>query len=83
MVGPGSCSSCACGLRKYAASIGVISRAHNSENSTCTDTVMPNCLKNWPATEVMKLAGANTATMVRLIAMTASPISSAASSAAW
>ena len=26
-----------------------MSRAHSSENSTCTATVMPNCLKNCPA----------------------------------
>ena len=44
---------------------------------------MPNCLKNWPGIDGMKLAGMNTATMVRLMAMTARPISSAASSAAW
>ena len=68
---------------KYAASIGVTSRAASSENRIWTDTVIPNCLKNCPATLPMKLAGANTAMMVRLIAMTASPISSAASIAAW
>src|SRR5262245_19033164 len=44
---------------------------------------MPNCLKNCPAIPGMKLAGVKIATMVRLIAMTASPISSAASMAAW
>jgi len=59
-----------------------MSRAQSSENSTCTETVMPNCLKNWPGIDDMKLAGTKTATMVRLIAMTARPISSAASSAA-
>ena len=57
-------------------------RAHSSENSTWIDTVRPNCLKNWPVIDVMKLAGVNTATMVRLMAITASPISSAASSEA-
>ena len=41
--------------------------------------VMPNCLKNWPAMLPMKLTGMNTAMMVRLMAMTAWPISSAAS----
>ena len=69
--------------RKYAASIGVTRRAASSENSTCTDTVMPNCLKNCPAMPGMKLAGVKIATMVRLMAMTARPISSAASIAAW
>ncbi len=62
--------------------MGVTSRATSSENSTCTDTVMPNCLKNWPAMPGMKLAGINMATIVRLIATTARPISSAASIAA-
>ena len=57
-------------------------RAASSEKNTCTETVMPNCLKNWPAMPDMKLAGAKIAMMVRLIAITASPISSAASSAA-
>ena len=42
----------------------------------------PNCLKNCPAIPPMKLTGAKTATMVSVIAMTASPISSAASTAA-
>jgi hypothetical protein len=62
--------------------MGVTRRAANSENSTWTETVMPNCLKNWPAIPGMKLAGAKIATMVRLMAMTARPISSAASIAA-
>ena len=62
--------------------MGVTRRAAKSENSTCTETVMPNCLKNWPAMPDMKLAGAKIAMMVRLMAMTARPISSAASSAA-
>ena len=79
---PSAFSSCPPGLRKYAASSGVISRATSSENSTCTDTVIPNCLKNCPETEDRKLTGRNTATIVRLIAITARPISSAASSAA-
>ena len=59
-----------------------MNRAANSENSTWTDTVMPNCLKNCPAIPDMKLAGAKIATIVRLMAITASPISSAASIAA-
>ena len=44
--------------------------------------VKPNCLKNCPIRVDMKLAGMKTAMMVRLMAMTASPISSAASKAA-
>ncbi len=43
---------------------------------------MPNCLKNCPAMPDMKLAGAKIAMMVSEIAMTANPISSAASRAA-
>ena len=53
-------------------------RATSNENNTCTETVMPNCLKNWPAMLPMKLTGMNTATMVKVVAITARPISSAA-----
>ena len=45
--------------------------------------VRPNCLKYWPAMPPMKLTGANTATMVSVIAITARPISPEASMAAW
>ena len=58
-------------------------RAASREKNTCTATVMPNCLKNCPAMPDMKLAGAKIAMMVSEIAITASPISSAASIAAW
>ncbi len=60
----------------------MISRATRSENSTAAATVMPNCLKYWPAMPPMKLTGANTAMIVKVMAMTARPISSAASSEA-
>ncbi len=40
---------------------------------------MPNCLKNWPATEPIKETGTKTAMIVSEIAITAGPISSAAS----
>ncbi len=69
-------------MRKYAASTGVTKRAAKSEKNTCTDTVMPNCLKNCPAMPDMKLAGAKIAMIVSEIAITARPISSAASRAA-
>ena len=49
---------------------------------TAAATVRPNCLKYWPAMPPMKLTGAKTATMVQVMAMTARPISSAASIAA-
>ncbi len=45
-------------------------------------TVKPNCLKYCPAMPPMKLTGANTATIVIEMAITAMPISSAASSEA-
>ena len=65
-----------------AASKGVIRRATKSENSTATATVRPKLLKNCPTMPVMKDTGANTATMVAVVATTARPISSAASRAA-
>ena len=34
--------------------MGVMKRATRSENKTCTETVMPNCLKNWPGTDGQK-----------------------------
>src|SRR5258708_4186826 len=58
-------------------------RATSSEMNTAVATVRPNCLKYWPLMPLMKLTGRNTAMMVNEVATTASPISSAASSAAW
>ena len=58
-------------------------RATSSEKNTAPATVSPNCLKNCPEMPPMKLTGRNTAMMVAEHATTASPISSAASSAAW
>jgi hypothetical protein len=60
----------------------VISRATSSENITATATVMPNCLKYCPGMPGMNDTGTNTAMMVNVVAITASPISSAASTAA-
>ena len=57
-------------------------RATSSENSTAIATVRPNWRKYWPAMPLMKLTGEKIATMVSEMAMTARPISSAASSAA-
>ena len=45
--------------------------------------VQPNCTKNLPATPPMKAVGRKTAIRVKVVAITASPISSAASMAAW
>ena len=57
-------------------------RAVSSEKKTAIAMVRPNCLKYWPAMPPMKLTGAKIAMMVQEIAMTARPISSAASSEA-
>ena len=44
--------------------------------------VQPNCLKNLPGMPAMNAVGRNTATSAKVVAITAMPISSAASSAA-
>ena len=69
-------------VRKRAASIGVISRATVSDASTATTAVQPNCLKMSPGMPLIIAVGRNTATSVMLVAMTARPISVAASIAA-
>ena len=69
-------------LSAYAASTGVMSRATISEKNTAAATVRPNCLKYCPMMPPMKLTGRNTAMMVKEVATTARPISSAASRAA-
>ena len=61
---------------------GVTKRATSSENSTAIATVRPNWRKYWPAMPPMKLTGEKIAAIDSEIAMTASPISSAASSEA-
>ena len=60
-----------------------MSRATSSEKNTAAATVRPNWLKYCPVMPPMKLTGRNTAMMVEEVATTASPIWSAASSAAW
>ena len=57
-------------------------RATTSEKKTAIAAVQPNCTKNLPATPPMKAVGRKTAISVKVVAMTASPISSAASRAA-
>ncbi len=79
----GSSPPCASGFIKYAAIIGVSMRATTSEANTASDAVQPNCLKNLPTTPLMKAVGKNTAISVKVVAITARPISSAASIAAW
>ena len=50
--------------------------------NTAAAMVRPNCLKYCPAMPLMKETGAKIAMIVAVMAMTASPISSAASRAA-
>ena len=54
-----------------------------SEKNTEKATVRPNCSKYWPGIPPMKETGTKTAMMVKVVAITARPISSAASIAAW
>ena len=58
-------------------------RATTSEKKTAMAAVHPNWTKNLPATPLMKAVGRKTAISVKVVAMTARPISSAASMAAW
>src|SRR6476646_1880278 len=67
----------------YADIIGVSMRATTSEKNTAIAAVQPNWTKNLPGTPLMNAVGRNTAISVKLVAMTAKPISSAASIAAW
>ena len=62
--------------------MGVNMRATTSEANTAKAAVQPNCLKNLPGTPLMNAVGKNTATRVKVVAITARPISSAASMAA-
>ncbi len=57
-------------------------RATKSDMNTAAAMVRPNCLKYCPAMPPMNETGAKIATSVAVMAMTASPISSAPSSAA-
>ena len=57
-------------------------RATTSEKNTAIAAVQPNCTKNLPATPPMKAVGRKTAISVKVVAITARPISSAASIAA-
>ena len=69
-------------LSTYADIIGVSIRATTSENITAIAAVQPNWTKNLPGTPLMNAVGRNTATSVKVVAITARPISSAASIAA-
>ena len=67
----------------YAAIMGVNIRATTNDAITAKEAVQPNCLKNLPTMPLMKASGKNTATKANVVAITAMPISSAASMAAW
>ena len=57
-------------------------RATTSEKNTAIAAVHPNWTKNFPGTPLMKAVGRKTAISVKVVAITAMPISSAASIAA-
>ena len=63
-------------------SIGVSVNETSIDSSTAAETVRPNWKKNRPIMPSMKATGTNTATMERVVATTARPISEVASSAA-
>ena len=63
-------------------SIGSSVNDTNSETSTAATTVMPNGKKNLPTMPLMKAIGTNTATIEKVVASTARPISSVPSRAA-
>ena len=74
----GSRATCLGAFSRYAAIIGVSSRATTSEKNTAIAAVQPNWRKNFPARPSMNAVGRNTATRANVVAITASPISSAA-----
>ena len=59
-------------------SIGSSVKATSSEIDTANAIVSANDLKNWPTMPVMKPTGRNTARIVKVVAITASPISDGA-----
>ena len=63
-------------------SIGSSVKLMNIDSITAKATVTPNCLKNLPMIPPMKPTGRNTATMVKVVAVTARPISAVPSIAA-
>ena len=63
-------------------SIGSSVKLTKSETSTATATVMPNGKKNLPTIPFMNATGTKTAQIAKVVAITASPISSVPSCAA-
>ena len=80
--GPRPRGPCASGSRHTEESIGSSVNETNIDRVTAKATVIPNCLKNRPMIPPMKPTGRNTATMVKVVAATASPISAVPSKAA-
>src|SRR5688572_7718543 len=75
-------SSGTCGSGQYAESIGSSEKDTNSDTSTEHAIVRANGLNHWPATPYMNPTGTNTATIEKVVAATARPISSVPSCAA-
>ena len=63
-------------------SIGSSVKATSSDIATAKAMVSANCLKNWPTMPVMNPTGRNTARIVKVVAITARPISAVPSRAA-
>ena len=63
--------------------IGSSVKLTNIEINTAATMVMPNSWKNLPMMPPMKPIGRNTATMEKVVASTARPISCVPSSDAW
>ena len=77
------CAPSTCGSTpQCAAIIGVSVNETKSETSTAKATVIPNWKKNRPMMPPMNATGTNTATMERVVAMTARKISFVPSPAA-
>jgi hypothetical protein len=73
----------ACGSYQTDDSIGSRVKDTNSEIRTAAETMRPNWKKKRPMMPPMKATGRNTATMQKVVASTASPISLVPSMAAW
>jgi hypothetical protein len=76
-----SCSSL-CGSGQYADSMGSSENDTNNETNTDAAIVSAKGLNHWPPTPGMKPIGMNTARIEKVVAATASPISSVPSRAA-
>ena len=75
--------ACDCGFSQYNAKTGDKVLAINREKITAAETVKPKGWKNCPTAPPIKATGINTATMVKVEAVTANPISLVPLSAAF